>query len=565
VRARSIRTVRGGLAAISAFCLLAAPAGADNPPTTITSAPPLLSLSSTATFTFVNGDRTNFNCTLDGGSTQSCTSPKTYTGLANGLHTFAVKAAGASGSPVRYTWTVAVVLDEPPTVTITSGPSGETTSTSATFSFTASQDGATFECELDGGSDQPCTSPVTYSDLDAGEHRFRVRATVDGRTGDRAERAWTIAPLADDTPPVVTTPNGVTGEADGPGGARVTFTVTATDAGAPLPAAAISCSPASGSLFGLGSTTVGCTAKDTAGNEGNGSFTVTVRDTTPPAINAPDVSVTATSANGIRRTDPAMEQYLGGVSATDLVTQQPTVTNNAPDVLPMGKTEVAFTARDAAGNTARKQSTVTVLPVGTPAPALDLRPPGDVRRALARAGDHLVRLSWVAPTRDFHHVTITRSLTARGAKAKVVYRGAKRTFVDRRLSNGTLYRYVIVAFDRAGNRSKGVVVTARPRAILLARPKAGARVSAPPLLVWAPVRTASYFNVQLWRGKTKLLSVWPNSARYKLTRSWRYEGQARRLTPGVYTWYVWPGIGARSAARYGAMLGSSTFVVLPPQ
>jgi hypothetical protein len=565
VQARSIRTIRGGLAAISAFCLLAASAAADNPPTTITSAPPLVSLSSTATFTFVNGARTAFNCTLDGGSTESCTSPKTYTGLANGPHMFAVKAVGASGPPVRYTWTVAVVLGEAPTVTITSGPSGETTSTTAAFSFTASQDGATFECELDGGSDQPCTSPVTYSNLDSGEHRFRVRATADGRTGDRAERAWTITPLADDTtPPVVTTPNGVTAEADGPGGARVTFIVTATDAGAPLPGSAISCSPASGSTFGLGSTTVQCTAKDAAGNQGKGSFTVTVRDTTAPAINAPDFSVTATSAGGIRRTDPAMEQYLGGVSATDLVSQ-PTVTNNSPDVLPVGKTEVTFTARDAAGNTARKQSTVTVLPVGTPAPALDLRPPGDVRRALARPGDHLVRLSWVAPTRDFHHVTITRSLTARGAKAKVVYRGAQRTFVDRRLSNGTLYRYVIVAFDRAGNRSKGVVVTARPRAILLARPTAGARVTAPPLLVWAPVRTASYFNVQLWRGKTKLLSVWPNAARYRLARTWSYEGQARRLAPGVYTWYVWPGLGPRSQARYGAMLGSSTFVVLPPQ
>jgi hypothetical protein len=110
-----------------------------------------------------------------------------------------------------------------------------------------------------------------------------------------------------------------------------------------------------------------------------------------------------------------------------------------------------------------------------------------------------------------------------------------------------------------------VVVTARPRAILLARPKAGARVSAPPLLVWAPVRKASYFNVQLWRGKTKLLSVWPNRARYRLARTWRYEGRARRLTPGVYTWFVWPGLGARSQAKYGAMLGSSTFVVLPPQ
>jgi hypothetical protein len=29
----------------------------------------------------------------------------------------------------------------------------------------------------------------------------------------------------------------------------------------------------------------------------------------------------------------------------------------------------------------------------------------------------------------------------------------------------------------------------------------------------------------------------------------------------VYRWYVWPGFGRISAARYGRLLGSSTFVV----
>ena len=76
---------------------------------------------------------------------------------------------------------------------------------------------------------------------------------------------------------------------------------------------------------------------------------------------------------------------------------------------------------------------------------------------------------------------------------------------------------------------------------------------------------ASYFNVQVWRGNRKLLSAWPDAARYRLSRSWTYEGRVERLVPGVYTWYVWPGIGTRAAARYGPMLGKSTFIVLSPQ
>jgi hypothetical protein len=33
------------------------------------------------------------------------------------------------------------------------------------------------------------------------------------------------------------------------------------------------------------------------------------------------------------------------------------------------------------------------------------------------------------------------------------------------------------------------------------------------------------------------------------------------MTKGVYTWYVWPGYGAREAAKYGPLMGSATFQV----
>ena len=34
-----------------------------------------------------------------------------------------------------------------------------------------------------------------------------------------------------------------------------------------------------------------------------------------------------------------------------------------------------------------------------------------------------------------------------------------------------------------------------------------------------------------------------------------------RLRPGTYTWFVWPGIGPQSQARYGALLGQRTFTI----
>jgi PKD repeat protein len=81
----------------------------------------------------------------------------------------------------------------PPQTTITSGPSGTTTSTSATFQFTATEP-STFECSLDAGAFEPCASPTSYAGLGEGAHTFRVRATDAAGNTDptAAERTWTI-------------------------------------------------------------------------------------------------------------------------------------------------------------------------------------------------------------------------------------------------------------------------------------------------------------------------------------------------------------------------------------
>lgn len=85
------------------------------PDTTITGGPEEGSTITTsdATFTFVGvpaDDTASFECKLDGGSFAVCGSPKALSGLADGAHTFAVRAKDAAGnvdaSPATRTFTV---------------------------------------------------------------------------------------------------------------------------------------------------------------------------------------------------------------------------------------------------------------------------------------------------------------------------------------------------------------------------------------------------------------------------------------------------------------------------
>jgi len=72
-----------------------------------------------------------------------------------------------------------------PDTTITDGPSGQTDSTTPSFSFTSDDASAAFRCRLDGpgatsGSEQPCGSPAVVGPLANGAYTFSVRA-VDAR------------------------------------------------------------------------------------------------------------------------------------------------------------------------------------------------------------------------------------------------------------------------------------------------------------------------------------------------------------------------------------------------
>src|SRR5438132_1820590 len=175
--------------------------GSDNTPpdTIITAAPPARSNSSSASFSFTATEAgSSFACQLDASAFAACTSPKSYSGLADGSHTFRVRATDPAGNtdptPASYTWTVDTT---PPDTTITAAPPATTTSSSASFSFTATEAGSTFACRLDASAFAACASPKSYSGLADGSHTFRVRATDPAGNTDPtpATYTWTVVPI----------------------------------------------------------------------------------------------------------------------------------------------------------------------------------------------------------------------------------------------------------------------------------------------------------------------------------------------------------------------------------
>ena len=376
--------------------------------------------------------------------------------------------------------------------------------------------------------------------------------------------------FVDHAPPVLSGYGDKTVEANGPAGSVVNFpTPTAVDA-LDGPIGVVPCAPVSGSTFHLGTTAVNCSATDNHGNTGLATFHITVADTTPPNLIVPAArSVYATSPDGVPSHAAGVVAFLTAASATDIVDPQPVVTANAPEVLPVGTTDITFAARDASGNTAFKSAPIVVLPeppAGTPPLPIPPPPgaPAEVTNVRVTPLDGAVRIQWNAGGRQVmvtRSTSATRSLSAVGDET-VVYTGTASSYTDRGLTNGVEYRYVVTAVNAAGNHSAGVAAVVVPRRNLLKSPKDGARLKKAPKLLWALDSEAQYYNAQLLLNGKKILSVWPVRPAYKLKKSWKFDGRKYTLKPGVYTWFVWPGYGGRSAVDYGELMGSRTFRIV---
>ncbi|RJP61298.1 MAG: HYR domain-containing protein [Candidatus Auribacter fodinae] len=158
----------------------------------------------------------------------------------------------------------------------------------------------------------------------------------------------------DTTPPSLTLPGNLTYEANTLGGRVVGFSASAIDVvDGSVP---VTCTPSSDSLFMVGSTTVNCSAADVAGNIANGSFIITITDTTPPSLTLPGNMT-------VPQTIPAGAVVTFTATATDTVgPASPTVTCAPVSgfTFPAGATTVKCLASDTAGNIAVGNFKVTV-------------------------------------------------------------------------------------------------------------------------------------------------------------------------------------------------------------
>jgi hypothetical protein len=172
-------------------------------------------------------------------------------------------------------------------------------------------------------------------------------------------------------------------------------------------------------------------------------------------------------------------------------------------------------------------------------------------------------LNWTTSA-DAVQTRIVRSPGIGTAAASEVYSGPDHTFTDTGVTGGRAYTYSLSASDPAANAATtSIDVTAKPAP--QASPASQQRPGAPPRLRWRRVKGADYYNVQLYRGDRKILSVWPHRNRLQLRRSWTFRGKKRVLAAGSYHWYVWPGFGRRSNRRYGKLIAHRRFKIAPAQ
>ena len=176
-------------------------------------------------------------------------------------------------------------------------------------------------------------------------------------------------------------------EATSPAGAVATYTKpTATDRVDGH--VEVTCAPASGSDFALGSTTVACAGEDSRGNDARATFTVTVVDTTAPDLTVPDNKT-------VEATGPAGAAVSFAASAVDVVgpVQSVRCTPESGTTFALGTTTVDCTATDSHANSAHDSFKITVR--DTTGPAIDGVPANPTIEATGPTG---ATFTWASPS-----------------------------------------------------------------------------------------------------------------------------------------------------------------------
>ena len=305
----------------------------------------------------------NFSRTLTISTTGS-TPPGTYPFTVRATRGSNCQGGGlgptTSGTLIVVAATVAPDITCPDPITVNS-ETGQCSS-SVTFSTTATgQPTPTVECKIGA---MVITSPHSFP---VGSSSVTCTAT---NSAGSDSCSFTVT-VKDIEAPTCNLPADINQNND-PGvcGAAVNYSASANDN---CPGASILCTPASGSTFSVGTTTVQCTASDTSADspDTNCSFTVTIKDTEAPTCNLP-ADITQNNDAGVCG---AVVNYTA--SASDNCSGATILCNPASgSTFSVGTTTVQCTASDVSTDSPDTNCSFTVTIKDTEAPTCNL--PADI-------------------------------------------------------------------------------------------------------------------------------------------------------------------------------------------
>jgi hypothetical protein len=399
-----------------------------------------------------NGAAVTFSATADQGATVVCTPPSGST-FSIDTTTVSCTATNAQGGETTGTFHVTVHDTTKPALSL---PANITVQSSVPVVVTYT---ATSTDIVDGNLDAGCT-PASGETFAVGT--TTVNCASSDNHGNTATGSFTVTVSQQGGPPphlqglidVIT-------EATGPAGAVVTYTVTATNDGV------VMCLPASGSTFAIGTTQVNCTAMNAFGSD-SGSFNVTVRDTTPPALTLPsNMVVEATGSTG------AVVTY--NASASDIVDGNVGVvcTPASGSLFPIATTTVSCTATDSHNNSSSGAFTVTVQDTTAPVVTSITANPGNLwppDHKMVAVGIIVQTFDAVDPAPVSHIVSVTSNQPINGTgdgdvapdwvitgPLSLHLRAERASGIDR------VYTITVVTIDSSGNSTTSTVtVTVSP-------------------------------------------------------------------------------------------------------
>lgn len=405
------------------------------------------------------------------------------TSVADGSVTISARAVDTSANSRTSAAHTVTVDNTAPDTTITSGPTGTVTGTSATFGFTSSETGSTFECKLDTGDWQNCSSPKEYTGLAAGEHTFQARATDAAGNTDAtaASRTWTIT-AGDTTAPAAPTVNLATTSDTG---ASDTDDVTSDDTptfngsaeanstvkvykGTTLLGTTTATSTGTWSFTAAaltdGTYSITATATDAAGNTSAATAVLSlVIDTAAPA--APEITSPANNSrhntatitlSGLAERDSTVEIFEGTTSKGSTTAILNGSWSKDLAAVADGSHSYTATATDLAGNTSAVSAALTVI-VDTNAPTISSVTPEDTATDVVVSAniEAIFSEAMDAATLTDTSFTLVADGMTTAITATVTYDAASKTATlnpSADLDSSTLYTATISgAKDLAGN------------------------------------------------------------------------------------------------------------------